>query len=229
MFAGGTEAPISAVGIAGFDAMRALSRRNDDPKAASRPFDAERDGLVMGEAAAVVVLEELEHAQARGATIYGELMGYGVSSDAAHMTEPDPTGENPARAMRMALDNADLRPQDIDYINAHGTGTPLNEKYETMAIKNALGQYAYEIPISSTKSMTGHMLGAAGAMEAIFCIKAIQEGVVPPTINQEVPDPDCDLDNVPNEARCREVRRAMSNSMGFGGHNAVLILERFDG
>jgi 3-oxoacyl-[acyl-carrier-protein] synthase II len=229
MFAGGSEATVCKVGLATFGAMRALSTRNDEPQKASRPFDKLRDGFVLAEGAAAVLLEDLEFAQARGATILAEVTGYGSTADASHVTAPAEGGEGAARAMRMALRSAGLEPGDIDYINAHGTGTPLNEKYETMAIKRAFGDEAYKLAVSSTKSMTGHMLGAAGAMELIFCIKTMQESIIPPTINQEVPDPDCDLDNVPNEARSRAVRRAMSNSMGFGGHNAVLIVERFDG
>ncbi|HEY0071557.1 MAG TPA: beta-ketoacyl-ACP synthase II [Chloroflexia bacterium] len=228
MFAGGSEAAVCKVGVATFSAMKALSTRNDDPTGASRPFDKLRDGFVLAEGAAAVLLEDLEYAKARGANILAEVVGYGSTSDASHVTAPAEGGEGAARAMRMALRSAGLEPQDIDYVNAHGTGTQLNEKYETMAIKGALGEHAYRIPISSTKSMTGHMLGAAGSMEAIFCIKALHEGIVPPTINQEVPDPDCDLDYVPNEARHAQVRYAMSNSMGFGGHNAVLILTRYE-
>lgn len=228
MFAGGSEATVCSVGLATFGAMRALSTRNDEPQKASRPFDKLRDGFVLGEGAAAVLLEDLEFAQARGATILAEVVGYAATADANHVTAPAEGGVGAARAMTLAMKDAGVGPQDIDYINAHGTGTPLNEKYETMAIKKAFGDHAYKVPLSSTKSMTGHMLGAAGAIEAIFCIKAIQEGVVPPTINQEVPDPDCDLDNIPNEARKVDVRRAMSNSMGFGGHNAVLIIERYE-
>ena len=228
MFAGGSEATVCEVGVATFGAMKALSTRNDDPAGASRPFDKLRDGFVLAEGAAAVLLEDLEYARARGATIIAEVVGYGSTSDASHVTAPAEGGEGAARAMRMALRSAGLNAQDIDYINAHGTGTQLNEKYETLAIKAALGEHAYHVPISSTKSMTGHMLGAAGSMEAIFCIKALHEGIVPPTINQEVPDPDCDLDYVPNEARQVNVRYAMSNSMGFGGHNAVLILTRYE-
>jgi 3-oxoacyl-[acyl-carrier-protein] synthase II len=228
MFAGGSEATVCEVGVATFGAMKALSTRNDDPTAASRPFDKLRDGFVLAEGAAAVLLEDLEYAKARGANIIAEVVGYGSTSDASHVTAPAEGGEGAARAMRMALRSAGLKPEDIDYINAHGTGTQLNEKYETLAIKAALGEHAYRVPVSSTKSMTGHMLGAAGSMEAIFCIKALHEGIVPPTINQEVPDPDCDLDYVPNEARQVEVRYAMSNSMGFGGHNAVLILTRYE-
>jgi 3-oxoacyl-[acyl-carrier-protein] synthase II len=209
--------------------MRALSRRNDDPKRASRPFDAERDGFVMGEAAAVVVLEALEHAQARGAKIYAELAGYGLSSDARHVTEPDPTGENPARAMRNAFGDAGIDPSEIDYINAHGTSTPLGDPSETRVIKKALGEEgAYKVPVSSTKGSTGHCLGAAGAIEAMFSILAIRDGKLPPTINYEVEDPECDLDYIPNEFRDTDVRIAVSNSFGFGGHNACVVLKRFE-
>jgi len=230
MLCGGTEAPISAVGIAGFSAMRALSRRNDDPEAASRPFDAERDGFVMGEAGAVLVLEELDHAKSRDAKIYAELLGYGVSSDAQHITEPDPSGEHPARAMRMAFTDAGIDPADIDYINAHGTSTPLGDASETRVIKKAVGEeIARKIPVSSTKGATGHCLGAAGGVEAIFCTLAIRDGVLPPTINQETPDPECDLDYIPNEAREADVELAVSNSFGFGGHNACIVLQRFTG
>ena len=228
MLCGGTEAGITRVGIAGFGAMRALSRRNDDPKRASRPFDAERDGFVMGEAGAVVVLEELEHARARGATIYAELMGYGVSSDANHITEPDPSGTNPARAMKMALADASVSPEEVGYINAHGTSTPLGDASETRVIKLAMGEeQARRIPVSSTKGATGHCLGAAGAVEAIFTILATQRGVLPPTINQEVEDPECDLDYIPNEAREAEIEVGVSNSFGFGGHNACVVFRRF--
>jgi 3-oxoacyl-[acyl-carrier-protein] synthase II len=230
MLCGGTEAPISRVGVAGFSAMRALSRRNGDPTAASRPFDADRDGFVMGEAGAVLVLEELEHARARDAKIYAELLGYGVSSDAQHITEPDPTGEHPARAMRMAFADAGIDPGEIDYINAHGTSTPLGDAAETRVIKMALGEEnARKTPISSTKGATGHCLGAAGGVEAMFCVFAVQEGVLPPTINYDTPDPECDLDYIPNEAREADVRVAVSNSFGFGGHNACIVLRRFEG
>ncbi len=229
MLCGGTEAGITRVGIAGFGAMRALSRRNDDPKGASRPFDAGRDGFVMGEAGAVVVLEELEHAQARGAKIYAELMGYGVSSDANHITEPDPQGTNPARAMRMALADGGIEPEQIGYINAHGTSTPLGDASETRVIKLALGEeIARGIPVSSTKGATGHCLGAAGAVEAIFTILATERGVLPPTINYESPDPACDLDYIPNESREAEIEYGLSNSFGFGGHNACVVFRRFD-
>src|SRR6476660_5954673 len=226
---GGPEAPVTEVGIAGFSAMRALSRRNDDPEAASRPFDSGRDGFVMGEAGAVVVLEELEHARARGAKIYAELLGYGVSSDARHITEPDPSGINPARAMTMAFGDASVEPDEIDYINAHGTSTPLGDSAETRVIKLALGEEnARKTPVSSTKGATGHCLGAAGAVEAMFSILAIERGMLPPTINYDEPDPECDLDYIPNEAREADVRTAVSNSFGFGGHNATIVARRFE-
>jgi 3-oxoacyl-[acyl-carrier-protein] synthase II len=229
MFCGGTESAINEVGIAGFGAMRALSRRNDDPAGASRPFDAGRDGFVMGEAGAVLVLEELERAQARGAKIYAEVSGYGLSSDAKHVTEPDPTGENPARAMKNAFADAGIDPAEIDYINAHGTSTPLGDAAETRVIKLALGEEnARKTPVSSTKGATGHCLGAAGAVEAIFSTLAIRDGKLPPTINYEVEDPTCDLDYIPNESRDADVRVAVSNSFGFGGHNASIVLKRFE-
>jgi 3-oxoacyl-[acyl-carrier-protein] synthase II len=230
MLCGGTEAPVTQVGIAGFGAMRALSRRNDDPEHASRPFDIERDGFVMGEAGAVLVLEELERAKGRGAKIYAELAGYGVSSDAQHITEPDPTGVHPARAMQMALTDAGIDAADIGYINAHGTSTPLGDASETRVIKLALGEEnARKTPISSTKGSTGHCLGAAGAVEAIFTTLAVSEKTLPPTINYEYPDPECDLDYIPNEARPAEVAAAMSNSFGFGGHNASIVLKKYTG
>jgi 3-oxoacyl-[acyl-carrier-protein] synthase II len=228
MLAGGTEAGITRVGIAGFSAMRALSRRNDAPEKASRPFDAGRDGFVMGEAGAVVVVEDLEHAKARGAKIYAELLGYGLSSDARHVTEPDPTGENPARAMKMALADAGVGPDEIDYINAHGTSTPLGDASETRVIKLALGEEnARKTPVSSTKGSTGHCLGAAGAIEAIFTTLAVNRNMLPPTINQEEPDPKCDLDYIPNESREADVKVGVSNSFGFGGHNACIVLREF--
>jgi 3-oxoacyl-[acyl-carrier-protein] synthase II len=210
--------------------MRALSRRNDDPARASRPFDRNRDGLVMGEAAGVIVLEELEHATARGARIYAELLGYGMSSDAAHMTEPDPTGASPARAMTMALEDAGISPTEVGYVNAHATSTPLGDSAETRVIKLALGEeHARRTPISSTKGATGHCFGAAGAVEAIFSLLALRDRVVPPTINYEEPDPECDLDYVPNEARSvPELEVAVSNSFGFGGHNASIVLRRWN-
>jgi 3-oxoacyl-[acyl-carrier-protein] synthase II len=230
MLCGGTEAPVTEVGIAGFSAMRALSRRNDAPEKASRPFDSGRDGFVMGEAGAVVVLEELEHARARGAKVYAELLGYGLSSDARHITEPDPSGENPARAMTMAFGDAGVDPGEIDYINAHGTSTPLGDSAETRVIKLALGEEnARNTPISSTKGSTGHCLGAAGAVEAIFTTLAVSEGMLPPTINYEYPDPECDLDYIPNEARPSDLEVAMSNSFGFGGHNASIVLKKYSG
>jgi 3-oxoacyl-[acyl-carrier-protein] synthase II len=229
MLAGGTEAGITKVGIGGFGAMRALSRRNDEPEKASRPFDAERDGFVMGEAGAIVVLEELEHARKRGAKIYVEMAGYGLSSDAQHITEPDPTGRHPARAMHMAMEDAGIGPDEIDYINAHGTSTPLGDASETRVIKIALGEEkAYKTPISSTKGATGHCLGASGAIEAIISVLSVQRNVVPPTINQEVADPECDLDYIPNESREAKVDVALSNNFGFGGHNACLVIRKFD-
>jgi 3-oxoacyl-[acyl-carrier-protein] synthase II len=225
VFAGGTEAGITPVGIAGFSAMRALSRLNEEPEKASRPFDANRSGFVMGEAGGVIVLEDLDHARAREAKIYAELIGYGLSSDAAHVTEPDPTGENPARAMTMAFRDAGISPEDVDYINAHGTSTPLGDASETNVIKLALGEEtARKTPVSSTKGATGHCLGAAGAVEAIFSILAVNKNVLPPTINYETPDPACDLDYIPNEAREADVKVAVSNSFGFGGHNACIVL-----
>jgi 3-oxoacyl-[acyl-carrier-protein] synthase II len=231
MFAGGTEAPITQVGIAGFDAMRALSRRNDHPEQASRPFDNERDGLVMGEAAAVLVLEELEHARARGARIYAELVGYGISSDASHMTEPDPTGESPARAMKMALSDAGVEPTDVGYVNAHATSTPLGDAAETKVIKIAFGEEHAKtgLAVSSTKGATGHCFGAAGAVEAVFTTLAVVDRKAPPTINHTDPDPACDLDYVPNEARdLPNLRVAVSNSFGFGGHNATIVVRAFE-
>jgi 3-oxoacyl-[acyl-carrier-protein] synthase II len=230
MLAGGTEAGITRVGIAGFSAMRALSRRNDAPEKASRPFDAGRDGFVMGESGAVVVLEELEHAKGRGAKIYGELLGYGVSSDARHVTEPDPSGENPARAMTMALADAGVNVDEIDYINAHGTSTPLGDASETRVIKLALGEEnARKTPISSTKGATGHCLGASGAIEAVFTTLAVNQNVLPPTINYDEPDPECDLDYIPNESREADVKIGVSNSFGFGGHNACIVVRQFEG
>jgi 3-oxoacyl-[acyl-carrier-protein] synthase II len=230
MLCGGSEAGITTVGIAGFGAMHALSRRNDDPEHASRPFDAGRDGFVMGEAGAVLVLEELEHAKSRSARIYAEVLGYGTSSDAQHVTEPDPSGASPARAMQMAFADAGISPDAVDYINAHGTSTPLGDASETRVIKSALGEeLSRRTPISSTKGATGHCLGASGAVEAIFCTLAIVEGKLPPTINYELPDPECDLDYIPNESRDADVRIAVSNSFGFGGHNASLVLGRFAG
>jgi 3-oxoacyl-[acyl-carrier-protein] synthase II len=229
MIAGGAEAPVTGMSVAGFSAMGALSRRNDAPERASRPFDAERDGFVIAEGAAALVLEELEHARARGAAVLGELIGYGTTDDANHMVQPAPEGAGAARAMNLAFEDAGVGPVDIGYINAHGTSTPLNEKLETAAVKHAFGDVAYRVPISSTKSMTGHLLGAAGSLEAVITLNALACGVLPPTINQESPDPDCDLDVIPNEARTADIAVAMSNSMGFGGHNVSLILRRWEG
>jgi 3-oxoacyl-[acyl-carrier-protein] synthase II len=227
MLCGGTEAAVNEVGIAGFAAMRALSLRNDDPKRGSRPFDAERDGFVMGEAGAVLVLEELEHARSRGAEIYAEVVGYGLSSDAKHITEPDPTG--PVNAFKMALADAGVTGEEIDYINAHATSTPVGDSSETQMLKYALGEEnAYKTPVSGTKGATGHCLGAAGAVEATFTVLSIRDGKLPPTINYEVEDPTCDLDYVPNEARVADVRIAVSNSFGFGGHNACVVFRRFE-
>jgi len=226
MVVGGSEAAVLAIGIAAFSAMHATSRRNDDPEAASRPFDKDRDGFVLSEGAAVVVLEEREHARARGARIYGELVGYGATADAYHITAPSPEGEGNARAMRMALEEAGLRPDQIDYINAHGTSTQPNDREETAAIKQVFGDHAYKLLVSSTKSMTGHLLGAAGALEAIACLLAIRDGCIPPTINYTTPDPGLDLDYVPNEARETQVDVALSNAMGLGGHNGCVLLGR---
>jgi 3-oxoacyl-[acyl-carrier-protein] synthase II len=223
MIAGGSEAPLARMVVAGFNAMGALSTRNDDPAAASRPFDAERDGFVLGEGGAALILESAEHAARRGAPVLADLTGYGTTDDANHMVQPAPGGTGAARAMNLALNAAGLKPEDIDYVNAHGTSTPLNEKFETQAIKAAFGDAAYGVPISSTKSMTGHLLGAAGALEAALGIMAIEHGMLPPTINQTSPDPDCDLDYVPNVARRAAITHVMSNSMGFGGHNVSLI------
>ena len=226
MVTGGTEAPITNMAMAGFSSARALST-NPDPKTASRPFDKNRDGFVIAEGAGIVILEELEHALKRDAKIYAEVVGYGMTGDAYHITAPAPEGEGGARAMQMALDDAGMRPEEIEYINAHGTSTEYNDKFETAAIKKVFGEHAYQIPVSSTKSMTGHLLGASGAVEAIFSVLAIKESVIPPTINLETPDPDCDLDYVPNEARRQPVRAVLSNSFGFGGHNATLIFKKY--
>jgi 3-oxoacyl-[acyl-carrier-protein] synthase II len=226
MLCGGTEAAVNEVGIAGFAAMRALSQRNDDPERASRPFDAQRDGFVMGEAGAVLVLEELEHAKARGAKIYAEVSGYGLSSDANHITEPDPTG--PVRAFEMALNDAGVEKDSIDYVNAHATSTPIGDASETKMLKLAIGEEnARKTPVSGTKGATGHCLGAAGAIEATFTVLAVQDDKLPPTINYEVEDPECDLDYVPNEARDATVNVAVSNSFGFGGHNACVVFKKF--
>jgi len=227
MFAGGTEATVVPMGIGGFCAMKAMSTRNDDPQHSSRPFDAGRDGFVMGEGAGVIVLEELEHARARGARIYCEMIGYGNTADAHHMTAPDPDGDGAARCMKMALRSAGLRPEDVSYINAHGTSTPQGDACETQAIKIVFGDHARTVAVSSTKGATGHMLGAAGAVEMAICAKAIQTNIVPPTINYEHPDPQCDLDYVPNKAREMTVNAAINNSFGFGGHNATLVAKKF--
>ncbi len=227
MIAGGSDAAIVPISVAAFDRMRALSRRNDAPEQASRPFDANRDGFVLGEGGAIVVLERLDSARARGAEPLAEMVGYAATADAAHITIPAEQGRGAALAMARALHKAGLRPDDVDYINAHGTSTPLNDRLETAAIKQVFGQHAHRLAISSTKSMTGHLLGAAGALEAIACIMAIGEGRIPPTINYQTPDPDCDLDYVPNVARTMPVRVAMSNAFGFGGHNVTLIFKAY--
>jgi len=227
--AGGSENSTTPFGLAGFCSMKALSTRNDAPEKASRPFDRERDGFIMSEGAGMLVLEELEHAKARSAAIYGELVGYGATSDAYHLTAPAPEGAGAARSMKMALDLAGVNPSEVDYINAHGTSTPLNDKFETMAIKTVFGEGAYQVPVSSTKSMHGHLLGAAGAVEAIACLQAMKNNLIPPTINYEFPDEGLDLDYVPNEPRPAEINIALSNSFGFGGHNGTLILKRFQG
>jgi 3-oxoacyl-[acyl-carrier-protein] synthase II len=227
MISGGTEAPITRMSIAGFCANTALSK-NPDPETASRPFDKERDGFVIGEGAGIVVLEELEHALKRGAKIYAEVVGYGATGDAYHITAPAPEGEGGARAMKMAIDDVGITPDKIGYINAHGTSTDYNDKFETAAIKKVFGDHAYQLAVSSTKSMTGHLLGAAGAVEAIFTAMALKEGILPPTMNLKNPDPDCDLDYVPNEARKVNITYAMSNSLGFGGHNATLVLKKYE-
>src|SRR5216683_4159078 len=228
MIAGGAEKAITPIAMAAFDNMHALSRRNDDPQGASRPFDATRDGFVMGEGAGILVLEDLEFAKARGATILAEMVGYGSTGDAHHVTEPAPGGTGLVRAMRRAMQKAGLRPDQVDYLNAHGTSTPFNDRTETQAIKTCFGDHAYRMAISSTKSMTGHTLGAAGAVEAVISIMAIQTGILPPTINLYHPDPECDLDYVPNEARQATINMAMSNSMGFGGHNTCLVFKRYE-
>ncbi len=227
VIAGGTEAAICEIGVAGFNSCMALSTRNDDPQAASRPFDSGRDGFVLGEGAGVVILESVEHAEKRGATVLAELAGYGASSDSHHVTQPHPEGEGAARAMKWALGDAGLQPEDVVYINAHGTSTPMNDKFETIAMKRMFGDHAYNLAISSTKSMTGHLLGAAGGIEAAFSVLAVNEGAIPPTINLEDPDPDCDLNYTPNRAVKQEVEVAMSNVFGFGGHNSSLVFKSF--
>lgn len=228
MVTGGAEAGICQLGLAGFCTMKALTCRNDEPTRASRPFDVKRDGFIPSEGAGILILESLEHAKKRRATILAEVAGYGVSCDAYHIVAPDAEGEGGARAMRWALEDADLEPSQLDYINAHGTSTPLNDAVETKAIKKVLGEYAYKVPISATKSMIGHLLGAAGGVEAVVCVKTIQEGVIHPTINYEYPDPECDLDYVPGKARVKEVKAVLSNSFGFGGQNACLVFKKFE-
>jgi 3-oxoacyl-[acyl-carrier-protein] synthase II len=224
---GGTEAAVTPLAVGGFSSMRALSTRNDAPQKASRPFDVERDGFVMSEGAAILVLEELEHAKARGARIYAELVGYGATGDAFHITAPTEDGEGSTRAINLALKDAGMAPTDIDYINAHGTSTPLNDKGETCSIKTAFGEHAYKLKVNSTKSMVGHMLGAAAGIEAIACIKTIESGILHPTINLDNPDPNCDLDYTPHNAIKYEVNAALSNSLGFGGHNSAVIIKRY--
>ncbi|MFD1607923.1 beta-ketoacyl-ACP synthase II [Oceanobacillus luteolus] len=228
IIAGGTEAPISNMAFAGFSSAKALST-NPDPKTASRPFDKNRDGFVMGEGSGIIIMETLESALERGAKIYGEIVGYGATGDAYHITAPAENGEGAARAMKAALDDAGISPNDVDYINAHGTSTDLNDKYETAAIKSVFGDHAYKLSVSSTKSMTGHLLGAAGGVESVISLKAIEEGIVPPTINYETPDEDCDLDYIPNEARQQDVNVVVSNSLGFGGHNVSLVFKKYNG
>ncbi len=228
IIAGGAESVITPLSISGFNAMKALSRRNDEPKKASRPFDKERDGFVMGEGAGLIVLEDMEFAKKRGANILAELVGYGLCCEAYHIAAPAPDGVGMAMSMRLAIEDADLKPEDIDYINAHGTSTELNDKYETAAIKNVFGEYAYKLKISSTKSMMGHLLGAAGGVEAGISVLALKDGIIPPTINYENPDPDCDLNYVPNKSIEQKLNYVMSNSFGFGGQNATLIFKRYE-
>ncbi len=229
MIAGGSEASIVPLGLAGFSSMKALSTRNDDPLHASRPFDADRDGFVMSEGAGILVFEELEHAKKRGATILGEVIGYGATGDAFHITSPNPDGDGAARAITMAMRHAEIKSEEIDYINAHGTSTSLNDKFETKAIKRALGEAAKTVAISSTKGTTGHGLGAAGAFETIACLKAMQNNLIPPTINYETPDPECDLDYTPNKAKEKDIKVALNVNLGFGGHNGALLIKRFKG
>jgi 3-oxoacyl-[acyl-carrier-protein] synthase II len=228
MLAGGSEAPINEISVAAFCAARAMTTNNDDPLHASRPFDANRDGFIIAEGSGVLVLEDYDHAKKRGAYIHGEVIGYGMSGDAFHITQPDPEGDGAYRAMRMALRNANVTPEDLDYVNAHGTSTNYNDKLETLAMKRAFGDTAYKIPISSTKSMIGHTLGAAGAIEAVICLLAMRDSILPPTVNYTTPDPDCDLDYVPNVARKVNVDVALSNSFGFGGHNVSLIFRKVE-
>ncbi|MFZ5966346.1 MAG: beta-ketoacyl-ACP synthase II [Bacillota bacterium] len=227
MITGGAEASITPLSMAGFCSMKAMSTRNDDPQTASRPFDQDRDGFIMGEGSGIVILEEYEHAVNRGARIYGEIIGYGMSADAYHITTPAPGGEGAARSMKSAIMDAGIPVEAIDYINAHGTSTPYNDKFETMAIKSLFGEHAYRLSVSSTKSMTGHLLGGAGAIEAIACLLAVTEDFIPPTINYTTPDPECDLDYVPNVGKSKVVNYALSNSLGFGGHNASIVIKKF--
>jgi len=227
VISGGMEAAVTPLAVGGFSSMRALSTRNDEPEKASRPFDLERDGFIMSEGSAILVLEELEHAKARGAKIYAEMAGYGATGDAYHITAPTEDGEGSTRAILMAIKDAGMQPTDIDYINAHGTSTPLNDKGETMAIKNAFGDYAYKVKVNSTKSMVGHMLGAAAGIDAIVCVKTIETGIIQPTINLTNPDPDCNLDYTPHNAVKQRVNAALSNSLGFGGHNSAIIIKRY--
>lgn len=229
MLSGGCEASITPLAVAGFCSMKAMSTRNEEPEKASRPFDAQRDGFVVGEGSAVLIMETLEHARRRGARIYAEIVGYGASCDAYHIVAPDPEGKGAALAMNLALQDAQLAPEAVDYINAHGTSTPPGDNVETLAIKQVFGNAAYRLAVSSTKSMTGHLLGAAGGLESVVCVMALHQGVIPPTINYEQPDPECDLDYVPNKARHTEVEVALSNSFGFGGHNATLMFKKFHG
>ncbi len=228
VLAGGAEAAIIRILMAGFGVMNAITTRNDDPERASRPFDRERDGFLIGEGAALLVVESLEHALSRGAPILAEISGYGLTNDAYHITHPAENGAGAAICMQMALQNAGMAPESIDYINAHGTSTPLNDKSETAAIKTVFGDHAFRLAVSSTKSMTGHLLGASGAIEAIFCVRALLDSTLPPTINYQVPDPECDLDYIPNKSRPQQVRHIMSNSFGFGGHNATIIFSRYE-
>jgi len=226
---GGTESLITPLTVAGFSVMKALSTRNDEPEKASRPFDAKRDGFVIAEGAGILILEELTHAQKRGAKVYAELIGYGATCDAYHMTAPSPDGEGAEACMKLALEDANIAPNEVDYINAHGTSTPLNDVVETKAIKKVFGEHAYKLMVSSTKSMTGHLLGGAGGLEAVITVKALETGIVPPTINLEEPDPECDLDYVPNQARRANIKVAMSNAFGFGGTNACLVFKKWEG
>jgi len=228
MITGGTEATITPLAVGGFASMRALSTRNEEPTRASRPFERDRDGFVMGEGCGVLILESLDHALERGAQIYAEVIGYGATGDAHHLTAPAPEGEGAARAMKIAIKRANIQPEEVDYINAHGTSTDLNDKFETMAIKGAFGEHAYKLLVSSTKSVTGHLLGAAGAVEGIVIALALKNGIIPPTINYENADPDCDLDYVPNKARKQNIKVALSNSLGFGGHNATIVMKKYE-